>query len=101
MPYLERCCIETKRVEYREVLDVTRILHMLQKKHIITPQLEAIVLADPGFTGRVDRLLDILMSRGPQVNILSLSYCRYSLNYCRYSLLTTADILLATADILF
>ena len=67
MPYLERCCLETKRLEYREVLDVTRITHMLQKKHIITSQLESIVLADPGFAGRVDRLLDILMTRGPQV----------------------------------
>lgn len=68
MPYLERCCLETKRLEYREVLDVTRIMHMLQKKHIITSQLESIVLADPSFSGRVDRLLDILMTRGPQVN---------------------------------
>ena len=67
MPFLERCCLETKRTEYHEVLDVTRILHMLQKRHIITSQLEAIVLADPGFSGRVDRLIDILMTRGPQV----------------------------------
>lgn len=68
MPYLERCCLETKRTEFREVLDVTRILHVLQKKRVITPQLEAIILADPGFSGRVDRLLDILMTRGPQVS---------------------------------
>lgn len=61
--------METKRAEFQEVLDVTRIMHMLQKKHIITPQLEAIVLADPGFAGRVDRLLDMLMTRGSQVSI--------------------------------
>ena len=67
MPFLERCCLETKRTEYHEVLDVTRILHMLQKRHIITSQLDAIILADPGFSGRVDRLIDILMTRGPQV----------------------------------
>lgn len=81
MPYLERCCLETKRLEYREVLDVTRIMHMLQKRHIITSQLEAIILADPSFSGRVDRLLDILMSRGPQVIAILLAYiCMYSGN---------------------
>lgn len=59
--------METKRTEFREVLDVKRIIHMLQKKHIMTSQLEAIILADPSFSGRVDRLLDILMTRGPKV----------------------------------
>jgi len=61
--------LEAKRKEYREVLDVKRIIHMLQRQHIVTAQLEAIILADPGFAGRVDRLLDIIMSRGPKVSL--------------------------------